>query len=42
MKSAVAVLGLLTASVGAIELTKETWDEATAGKAVFVKFQAPW
>mmetsp|Transcript_42562 Transcript_42562/g.97597 ORF Transcript_42562/g.97597 Transcript_42562/m.97597 type:complete len:220 (+) Transcript_42562:109-768(+) len=26
----------------AMELTKETWDEATAGKTVFVKFFAPW
>ena len=26
----------------AIELTPETWDEKTAGKAVFVKFFAPW
>jgi len=24
------------------ELTKSTWDDATAGKTVFVKFQAPW
>jgi len=23
-------------------LTKETWDAASAGKTVFVKFQAPW
>jgi len=23
-------------------LTKETWDDAVAGKTVFVKFQAPW
>jgi len=26
----------------ATQLTKETWDAASAGKAVFVKFQAPW
>jgi hypothetical protein len=26
----------------ATELTKETWDDAVAGKTVFVKFQAPW
>jgi hypothetical protein len=26
----------------AVELTKESWDEAVAGKTVFVKFQAPW
>jgi len=24
------------------ELTKDTWDEAVAGKTVFVKFLAPW
>jgi len=24
------------------ELTKETWDDATSGKTVFVKFLAPW
>jgi len=33
-----AVLGV----VGATELTKETWDEAVAGKTVFAKFLAPW
>jgi len=27
---------------GAVELTKEDWDEKTAGKSVFVKFLAPW
>jgi len=26
----------------ATELTKETWDDAVAGKTVFVKFLAPW
>jgi hypothetical protein len=30
------------ASAGAMELTKETWDGAVAGKSVFVKFLAPW
>jgi len=24
------------------QLTKDTWDAASAGKTVFVKFQAPW
>jgi len=40
MKAALA----LTLAMGACanELTKETWDEAVAGKTVFVKFQAPW
>jgi len=32
----------LAGCAGALELTKETWDEATAGKSVFVKFLAPW
>jgi len=26
----------------ALELTEETWDDAVMGKAVFVKFLAPW
>jgi len=26
----------------AMELTADTWDEAVAGKTVFVKFLAPW
>jgi len=26
----------------AMELTKESWDDAVAGKTVFVKFLAPW
>jgi hypothetical protein len=38
--------GLLLATTffgaSAMELTKETWDSAVAGKAVFVKFLAPW
>jgi len=38
---AVASAALL-GGTGAMELTKETWDEAVAGKTVFVKFQAPW
>jgi len=25
-----------------LELTKANWDKESAGKAVFVKFQAPW
>lgn len=36
------LLFLLFASVNAVELTKDTWDGKTAGKAVFVKFFAPW
>jgi len=33
---------ILMGSAGAMELTKETWDSAVAGKSVFVKFLAPW
>lgn len=36
------LLFLLLASAHAIELTPETWDDSTGGKAVFVKFFAPW
>ena len=41
--AAVALLAsALSARVGAVELTKDTWDDAVAGKTVFVKFLAPW
>jgi len=33
---------LLGALVSSVELTPETWDEAVAGKTVFIKFLAPW
>jgi len=36
------VLFLLATAVTAKELTKETWEAETGGKAVFVKFLAPW
>jgi len=42
MKSIAALLCLMAATVGATELTAATWDSATAGKTVFVKFLAPW
>jgi len=32
----------LLIGVAAAELTSDTWDAETAGKTVFVKFQAPW
>jgi len=35
-------LTLALASATAMELTPETWDDAVAGKTVFVKFLAPW
>lgn len=39
---ALKLLPVLAAAAGAVELTPTTWDEATAGKSVFVKFLAPW
>jgi len=43
MRFAVALLtaSLATPAVGT-ELTQGTWDDAVAGKTVFVKFLAPW
>jgi hypothetical protein len=32
----------LVAAVSGIELTKDNFDEMTAGKVAFIKFQAPW
>jgi len=40
--SACALVGSFVIPIGAIELTTETWEAQTAGKTVFVKFQAPW
>jgi len=36
------LLALLAVPAGAIELTKENWDSAVAGKTVLLKFLAPW
>ena len=33
---------LLALCGSAIELTKDNFDDATAGKTVFIKFLAPW
>jgi hypothetical protein len=42
-KITIAVLGLLLATTAsALELTPANYDDATAGKTVFIKFQAPW
>jgi hypothetical protein len=38
----VAIFAALAATAAGTELTKETWDDAVAGKTVFVKFLAPW
>jgi len=35
-------LCLMAAVVSSLELTADNWDSATAGKTVFIKFQAPW
>jgi len=42
MTRALFATASLLAVASAIELTKETWDSAVAGKTVIVKFQAPW
>jgi hypothetical protein len=42
MKSVVAILLGLLAVAHAIELTPDNYDDAVAGKTVFIKFQAPW
>merc|ERR1719321_2136227 len=42
MKSALALLITLFAASNATELTSDNWDEATAGKSIFVKMFAPW
>jgi len=39
---ALAALAGVADVTRAMELTSDTWDEATAGKSVFVKFLAPW
>lgn len=42
MKSVVALLLSLVAVSNALELTPDNWDDAVAGKTVFIKFLAPW
>jgi hypothetical protein len=38
-----AVLALaLVAAASGLDLTPDNWDEAVAGKTIFVKFLAPW
>jgi len=39
---ALVALSVLAGGAKALELTEATWDAKTAGKSVFVKFQAPW
>lgn len=42
MKYSATFLAFLGATASALELTPETFDEATAGKVVFLKMFAPW
>jgi len=42
MRAIVLCAILAAVSVNATSLTKENYDEKTAGKVVFIKFQAPW
>jgi len=42
MKTTAALLVAMAGAAAATELTPETWDDAVAGKTVFVKFLAPW
>mmetsp|Transcript_67341 Transcript_67341/g.147555 ORF Transcript_67341/g.147555 Transcript_67341/m.147555 type:complete len:239 (+) Transcript_67341:34-750(+) len=39
---ALSPLALVLQLAAAVELTKASWDEMTAGKRVFIKFFAPW
>jgi len=41
MKFAALFLSMVCVA-GALELTPDTWDDAVAGKTVFIKFLAPW
>ena len=42
MKAATSILLAMATGTAATSLTKADWDSKTAGKSVFVKFQAPW
>jgi hypothetical protein len=42
MAKVLALTLALSTAVSAMELTPETWDDAVAGKTVFIKFLAPW
>jgi len=42
MKFSLAIVALMGVSASAIDLTPENFDEATAGKVVFLKMFAPW
>jgi len=38
----VAFLAMMAVAAMGMELTPDTWDDAVAGKTIFVKFLAPW
>lgn len=42
MKTAFALLACLATTASALELTPDNFDDAVAGKTVFIKFLAPW
>ena len=42
MFSRILLAFALVAGVSGMELTKDNYDDMTAGKAVFIKFLAPW
>ena len=42
MAKALAALALFATGAQATVLTPDNYDDATAGKSVFIKFLAPW
>jgi len=42
MKFTALSLLSMSATASAVSLTPDNWDSETAGKTVFIKFQAPW
>jgi hypothetical protein len=38
----VVLAAMMAAVAGAVELTPDNYAAQTAGKTVFIKFQAPW
>jgi hypothetical protein len=42
LRSVVLCAIVAAATVSAVSLTKDNYDELTAGKTAFIKFQAPW
>jgi len=42
MKSIISILLAIMAIANAVELDADNYGKLTAGKTVFIKFQAPW